>query len=98
MSLMLADTYDRMLNYMEGRVFGGHFRFMVIGYCNQLYTSLPNGGWVEVKGFRDWDKMNDFAKEMDAAIKPVVEKYAKLLRQDLANELIRVAAEETKDL
>ncbi len=94
MSLMTADRYDRMLNYMEGRVFGNHFSFISAGFCNQLMTSLPKGGWVDVEGFRDWERMPQFSTELCNALKPVIAKYSALLRQDLANELIRVAAEE----
>ena len=94
MSLMYADTLDDMLTHLEGRVFGPWFRFGQFGYCYQLSVSLPDGNWNEVKGFRDWPRMREFSDELNSAIQPVVEKYAKQMRQDLANELVKVAAQE----
>lgn len=94
MSLMYAEALDKMLIALEGRVFGRWFRFGVFGYCNQLSTSIIDGSWDEVSRFRDWDRMREFADELNNAIQPIVDKYALLMRQDLANELVKVAAQE----
>jgi hypothetical protein len=95
---MYANALDQMLTALEGRVFGRWFRFCVTGYCNQLSTSVIDGSTDEVQHFRDWQRMGDFASELNEAMQPVVDKYAKLMRQDLANELINVAAQELKTI
>lgn len=93
MSLDYAKVLENILIDMEGRIFDKHFQFTTIGYCNQLHTSIMDGGWKEVEGFRDWSGMGAFADDLNAAIQPVVDKHAALIKQDLANELIKIVAE-----
>jgi hypothetical protein len=84
----------KAISDVEGHAFGSHFRFASLSYAwseRQLHHSL-DGGWKVVPGFHSLPGLDQLAEELNAAIKPVMEKYAVTLRQALANECTKLGA------
>lgn len=84
----------KAISDVEGHAFGSHFRFGALGYGwseRELHHSL-DGGWKAVPGFRELPGLDQLADDLNAAIKPVMEKYAITLRQALANECTKLGA------
>ncbi len=79
---------------VEGHYFGGVLRFITIH--NRLHHSCE-GGWKPCHAsMGDLPGLREFSDELNAAIRPVLERYAVKLRQDLANACTKLGAEALK--
>lgn len=86
-----AEKLEDALSSLEGWTFGRYLRFSAHGYFGQLSINLDSG-WYEIRRLRELPDAREFADALNAATKPVIDAYCKKLRQELANECVKIAS------
>lgn len=73
----------------------GRLRFMCIGINNEL--SIDNHSWIDIKDLRQSPRFRTMSDELNVAIKPIIDKYKKLLKQDMKEMSLQFVTYEELD-
>jgi hypothetical protein len=88
-----TDRVRRMsdaLGKLEGIAFGRWLTFSAFGYGDQLSINIQDNGQIE--GFKELPGLREFAADLNTAMRPVIDNYTKQLRQEIANESVKIAS------
>lgn len=78
------------LGKLEGIAFGRWLTFSALGYGDQLSINIQSNG--EIEGFKELPHLREFAEDLNTVMRPVIDNYVKQLRQEIANESVKIAS------
>jgi hypothetical protein len=82
---------ENVLGKLEGLAFGRWLEFSAMGYSDELRINIQ-GENGKINGFEHLPGIREFAKDLNAAMRPVIDAYTERLRQEIANECVKVAS------
>lgn len=76
------------LGKLEGIAFGRWLTFSCYG--DKLRIDIQGNG--DIEGFKELPRLREFAEDLNAAMRPIIDEYTKQLRQEIANESAWIAS------